>query len=327
MELEVDNVNLQVIEFEMMDKRKYYPLTMLSSFSIRGLLYPFTLIKTRLQIQRGTEIYKGTYDAFCKIIRNEGASGLYRGFWVNCLQLIPTVSYISTYEAMRQFLKDNTDFTHGKSRSFVSGGTASFIGQTLAVPIDVISQHMMLLGQRVSKDEGKIDRKLAQLQTLKISEEGRLSRLGSVKEILQQIYIRDGLRGFYKGYFVSILVFAPNSALWWAFYDTYTLFFAGVSPEWIPRLAIQCFSGTLSGVSASTITNPLDVIRARIQVEGSNMNETVRTLWKEEGLLMAFKGLSARLVQSVMFSFFIILGYESIKRLSLLEEYRKDVRW
>ena len=72
MELEVDNVNLQVIEFEMMDKRKYYPLTMLSSFSIRGVLYPFTLIKTRLQIQRGSEIYKGTFDAFFKISKNEG---------------------------------------------------------------------------------------------------------------------------------------------------------------------------------------------------------------------------------------------------------------
>ena len=57
------------------------------------------------------------------------------------------------------------------------------------------------------------------------------------------------------------------------------------------------------------------------------MKETIKVLWKEEGLMMAFKGLSARLVQSVMFSFFIILGYESIKRISLLEEYRKDVRW
>lgn len=327
MELEVDNVNLQVIEFEMMDKRKYYPLTMLSSFSIRGVLYPFTLIKTRLQIQRGTEIYKGTFDAFFKISKNEGSSGLYRGFWVNCLQLIPTVSYISTYEATRQFLKENTVFTHSKSRSFLAGGMASIVGQTLSVPVDIVSQHMMLLGQRASKEERKVDRKLAQLQTLKISEAARVSRLGSVKEIMQQIYVRDGLRGFYKGYFVSMLVFAPNSALWWAFYDTYTLFFAGVSPTWIPRLAIQCFAGTLSGVSASTLTNPLDVIRARIQVEGSNMKETIQVLWKEESFMMAFKGLSARLIQSVMFSFFIILGYESIKRLSLLEEYRKDVRW
>lgn len=57
------------------------------------------------------------------------------------------------------------------------------------------------------------------------------------------------------------------------------------------------------------------------------MKETIQVLWKEESFMMAFKGLSARLIQSVMFSFFIILGYESIKRLSLLEEYRKDVRW
>ena len=141
---------------------------------------------------------------------------------MNCIQLVPTVSYISTYEATRQFLKENTEFTHSKSRSFLAGGMASVVGQTLSVPIDIISQHMMLLGQRASKEERKVDKKLAQLQTLKISEAARVSRLGSVKEIMEQVYMRDGLRGFYKGYFVSILVFAPNSALWWAFYDTYT---------------------------------------------------------------------------------------------------------
>ena len=42
---------------------------------------------------------------------------------------------------------------------------------------------------------------------------------------------------------------------------------------------------------------------------------------------MFYKGLSARLVQSSMFSFFIILGYETIKRISLLDEYKDNVRW
>jgi len=62
-------------------------------------------------------------------------------------------------------------------------------------------------------------------------------------------------------------------------------------------------------------------------VENTRFVETAKTLWHEEHLGIFFKGLSARLVQSLTFSFFIILGYESIKRWSLLEEFKDSVRW
>jgi len=55
--------------------------------------------------------------------------------------------------------------------------------------------------------------------------------------------------------------------------------------------------------------------------------ETAKSLWQEEHVGIFFKGLSARLIQSLTFSFFIILGYESIKRWSLLDEFKDSVRW
>lgn len=59
----------------------------------------------------------------------------------------------------------------------------------------------------------------------------------------------------------------------------------------------------------------------------NSMANTFRGLWSEEGLWMFSKGLSARLVQSVCFSFSIILGYETIKRISVKEEYRDRIKW
>jgi solute carrier family 25, member 44 len=50
-------------------------------------------------------------------------------------------------------------------------------------------------------------------------------------------------------------------------------------------------------------------------------------LWTEERLKMFFKGLSARLVQSAVFSFSVILGYETIKRIAIQEEYKHRIRW
>lgn len=41
---------IQVIEWNMLDIKKFYPLSMTSSFFIRCALYPLTLVKTKIQV-------------------------------------------------------------------------------------------------------------------------------------------------------------------------------------------------------------------------------------------------------------------------------------
>lgn len=52
---------VSTIEWDMMDKTKFFPLSMLSSFCVRGSLYPLTLIKTRLQVQKHGQMYTGEH--------------------------------------------------------------------------------------------------------------------------------------------------------------------------------------------------------------------------------------------------------------------------
>jgi hypothetical protein len=40
-----------------------------------------------LQVQHKNALYKGTFDAFHKILKYEGVKGLYRGFWISCFQV------------------------------------------------------------------------------------------------------------------------------------------------------------------------------------------------------------------------------------------------
>ena len=86
----------------MIDKRKYYPLTVANMFAIRSLLYPLTLVRTRLQAQTTDSLYKGTCHALRTISRLEGYPALYKGFWVNSFQAFPHVLYITSYEQIRQ---------------------------------------------------------------------------------------------------------------------------------------------------------------------------------------------------------------------------------
>ena len=42
---------------------------------------------------------------------------------------------------------------------------------------------------------------------------------------------------------------------------------SSVFPIWVPRLAIQALAGPLGGMTTALFTNPLDTVRARIQVK------------------------------------------------------------
>ncbi|XP_030746433.1 solute carrier family 25 member 44 isoform X2 [Sitophilus oryzae] len=304
---------IKTIEWHMMDKTKFFPLSMLSSFSVRCALYPLTLIKTRLQIQKHNDMYTGMFDAYGKIYKYEGISGLYRGFWISSVQIISGVFYISTYEGVRHILsKKNLD---SRLRALVAGGCASLVGQTIIVPFDVLSQHLMMIGTIAFNPLG-------------VNSNPDRSKLALTIDVARKIFNVDGISGFYRGYWASLAAYVPNSALWWGFYHFYQDELLKVIPTSVSHLFIQTIAGTMGGFTTTIITNPLDIVRARLQVQRlESMGEAFRDLWREEGPRMFTKGLSARLVQSATFSFSIILGYETIKRVSVNEEYKEFVRW
>lgn len=210
--LELDSAQfIRTIEWDMMDKTKFFPLSMLSTFTIRCCFYPLTLIKTQLQVQFKNNVYNGMIDCGTKIYKAEGAAGLYRGFWISSLQIVSGVFYISTYEGVRHILTQNG--AGPQVKSLVAGGCASMVGQTIIVPFDVISQHAMVLGMGA---QGKN----ASVNPLGIRHDGR-SRFNVSIDIAKEIMRRDGFKGYYRGYNASLIAYVPNSAMWWSFYHFY----------------------------------------------------------------------------------------------------------
>jgi solute carrier family 25 protein 44 len=210
----------QTVELHMMEMKKYLPMCVCSGLFMRSVLYPYSVIKTRLQVQAGKDVYKGTWDAVKCISRTEGFRGFYSGFGVHLFSIIPGFCYISSYEGVRHYMNTKTNWNQGWAKSLVGGCVASVVGQTLVVPIDIINQHIMLLGKNDVKKTKARD-KLRTLQEIHIPDELRQRRFGTIKAVISHVYKADGILGFYKGYFVSIATFAPNSALWWFFYELY----------------------------------------------------------------------------------------------------------
>ncbi|XP_011474180.1 solute carrier family 25 member 44 isoform X2 [Oryzias latipes] len=206
---------IQIIEWEDLDKRKFYSLGVFMTFTSRATAYPASLIRTRLQVQKGKAVYSGTFDAFLKILRAEGVRGLYRGFMVNSFTLLSGQAYVTTYELVRKFVSHYSPSNTVKS--LVGGGAASLVAQTITVPIDVVSQHLMIQGchsvSQLSRFKVKPKRVLAASKSKRT--------FGQAWDLTVQIYAADGVKGFYRGYVASLLTYIPSSALWWPFYHFY----------------------------------------------------------------------------------------------------------
>ncbi|XP_026860566.2 solute carrier family 25 member 44b [Electrophorus electricus] len=311
--------NIQIIEWEDLDKRKFYSFGVFMTMTIRATVYPAMLIRTRLQVQKGKSLYTGTYDAFRKILRAEGIRGLYRGFVVNTFTLISGQAYITTYELVRKYVssysKDNT------LKSLVAGGSASLVAQSITVPIDVISQQLMMQGQGEHLTRFKVKPKASAAAKHTVT-------FGQTRNIIAQIFAADGFRGFYRGYVASLLTYIPNSAVWWPFYHFYAEQLSKMAPSDCPHLVLQAMAGPLAAATASTVTNPMDVVRARVQVEGrTSVIETFKQLLSEEGFWGMTKGLSARIISSTPTAIVMVVGYETLKKLSLRPELVDSRHW
>ena len=155
-----------------------------------GLLYPTKLIKVRMQAETGRGGYRSVPHAFADIVKTEGPRSLYKGFSVNCLSVLSSQIYITAYEMTRAFTRPM--FESELACNLTAGVMASVVQQGVAVPIDVVSQRLM------------VDRRSGGASTARM--------------VARAIIREEGAVGFWKGTAASLLTFAPTSGIFWAVY-------------------------------------------------------------------------------------------------------------
>ncbi|VDK80925.1 unnamed protein product [Cylicostephanus goldi] len=135
---------LLVVRWEHLNLWRFYPLALASSWSIRCFLYPMSVVKSRLQLQRQNNVYRNMRHAFAEILKTEGPGALYRGFWVTVPQLSASFLYSSTYERTRDLMQVHLGIRNPALVSALAGGIASPCAQLVFVPTDIVAQHMMV---------------------------------------------------------------------------------------------------------------------------------------------------------------------------------------
>lgn len=83
----------------------------------------------------------------------------------------------------------------------------------------------------------------------------------------------------------------------------------------------QSVSAGLFAATATLLTNPLDMFRVRVQVHRVGYLKTAEEMWKIEGRRCLYKGLTPRLLSKSISSALWMVMYESVKKLSVKDEY------
>ncbi|KAI9914284.1 hypothetical protein PsorP6_007339 [Peronosclerospora sorghi] len=275
-----DEYMVEDISWDEIDKLKYYIVGPSIFLAVRAAVYPSNLVKTRLQVQSKLKpLYSGTFNAFSTILRQEGVRGLYKGFGASTANVLIGNLYISVYEKSRKVFKDYTAVGE-KSANFFGGAVASLISQTIVVPLDIVSQRMMLNGQ--GQDVRKLQEKSRGLVT-----------------VAKQVFRSEGLRGFYKGYVPSIATYAPSSSIWWGSYGLLVpVYFQlmqtwSADPSW-KQVVAQGMSGASAGIITGILTNPMDIVRTKAQIYTQyGAMDTLRYILQSDGPKGLMTGLSA----------------------------------
>eukprot|EP01029_Cantina_marsupialis_P029101 TRINITY_DN779798_c0_g1_i1.p1 TRINITY_DN779798_c0_g1~~TRINITY_DN779798_c0_g1_i1.p1 ORF type:complete len:322 (+),score=63.21 TRINITY_DN779798_c0_g1_i1:112-1077(+) len=296
------------LEWKDLNKWKFLTLNPLFFTVLRGALYPMSLIKTRLQVQTGNEVYKGVFDAAKSIAKTEGLRGFYRGFLTSTYYIASGNIYIASYELARQLVYERElPFSNGKTvtipmANFFAGATSSIITQSVVVPIDIVTQRLMMQGQK------------------------GMGEVLKARDIFRSIYRNEGMSGFMRGYSTSLLTYVPNSAIWWSAYGVvssklYNMFKDKLPSDNAAKYSTQALGGSIAGLTAAVLTNPMDVIRTRHQVLTADVarvsiKDTVSSLLKTEGAKGLLKGVCAKMLSQAPSGAMVCFIYETTKRLS-----------
>ena len=117
---------------------------------------------------------------------------------------------------------------------------------------------------------------------------------------------KEGIYGFFRGNGVNVVRIAPFSAFEFYFYEFYKAnLFGGDSTTKMNKL----LCGGLTGMTAATLTYPLDLIRTKLSVVVDNPNAggqkpsiigTGRQIYRADGFFGLYRGLFATFAVSTL---------------------------
>lgn len=242
---------------------------------------PLDTIKVRLQTQTG--MYRGITHCFRNIIGKEGMHGLFKGMSSPLVGLSFINAIVFGVEAQsRKCFGEQGLMSH-----FLSGATAGGVQTIICCPMELAKTQMQIQG-------------IGSNRTMKYK---------TSLDALKHIYEFEGARGFYRGMTSTILRDAPAFGGYFMTYHflTTSVFHVSIEGDYQKSdIAKMLLSGGISGVVSWIVTYPVDVVKSRIQADGSpgkgyqyrGFIDCVTKLYRTEGSSVFFVGMNSSLLRA-----------------------------
>ena len=174
---------------------------------------------------------------------------------------------------------------------FIAGTVAGAAQTFVCSPMELVKTRLQVQGQGESRKASKDAKKLQHRYK------------GSV-DCMKKIYRAEGLRGVFRGFWLTLVREAPSFGVYFVTYE-YMCTHNWVQPDH-PKQHVSTFvllmAGGIAGMASWISTYPVDVIKSRIQADTSNRYSgfwhcCVKS-YKEEGISVFGKGIGSTLLRA-----------------------------
>jgi len=268
--------------------------------------FPFDLIKVNMQCH--SDQYRNSWQCFRSIIGESGFKGLFRG----CLPPVVTQGAINSLlfagesTAMKLLQPELKRGEIGTPFNTILAGCIGGITQcTMLVPSDVI---------KCTMQSG--------------SSNGTGAGRGALRETIEcakNIFNTEGVRGFYKGWTVTIAREVPSIGTYFFAYKNIREKIWKYQGYDQPSTSSTLIAGGMAGALSWTIVYPTDVIKTNMQIStvpvGNNalaykdmsVVRVAQCLFRQHGLSVFFRGLGPTILRAFPANASTFYIYELLK--------------
>ncbi|XP_019193573.1 PREDICTED: probable mitochondrial adenine nucleotide transporter BTL1 [Ipomoea nil] len=278
----------------------------------KAVLAPLETIRTRMVVGVGSKNISGS---FIQVIEQHGWQGLWAGNTINMVRIIPTQAIeLATFECVKRAM------TSTKDRWTRSGGPKLQIGHiTFNFPFSWLSP-VAVGGAAAGIVSTLVCHPLEVLKDrLTVSPE----IYPSLSIAASKIYKDGGIGALYSGIAPTLIGMLPYSTCYYFMYETIKKSYCRAKNKESLSCAEMLLFGALSGLTASTISYPLEVARKRLMVgalQGKcppNMVAALSEIVRVEGVSGLYRGWGASSLKVMPASGITWMFYEAWKDILL----------
>ncbi|XP_037536788.1 calcium-binding mitochondrial carrier protein SCaMC-2-A [Nematolebias whitei] len=256
---------------------------------------PLDRLKVTMQVYGTRTNNMCIMSGLMQMIKEGGTRSLWRGNGVNIIKIAPESALkFMAYEQIKRLIGSEQE-TLSILERFVAGSMAGVIAQSTIYPMEVLKTRLAL---RMS------------------------GQYAGISDCAKQIFRREGLGAFYKGYVPNMLGIIPYAGIDLAVYETlknnYLQQYGTNGTD--PGVVVLLACGTVSSTCGQLASYPLALIRTRMQAqavaEGNqkvSMTGLFRQILQTEGPTGLYRGLAPNFLKVIPAVSISYVVYEHLK--------------